>query len=299
MAPPFRATILGMTTSGTSGPGQVTPVPGQVTAALAPIPLRPLRRDAERNRQRILQAAAEVFTERGFAATLDDVARLAGVGVGTVYRRFPDKAALAGALFDERIDALITLAEQARDEPDAWAALVGFLERSAEMLTGDRGLRQLLMFAAHSHDRALYARDRMRPALTALLERAQAAGQVRADLRATDIPVIELMISAVAEYTQAVQPVIWRRYLALLLDALRPAGASPLREPPLSPDELVEVIRASPAGRQPPGPPERPATLLNAQVGPEHRVHAELADGGQVGMLDLVRAQERPGRGGR
>ncbi len=63
------------------------------------------------------------------------------------------------------------------------------------------------------------------------------------------------MVSAVAEYTQAVQPVIWRRYLALLLDALRPAGARPLPEPPLSADELVEVIRASPAGRQPPGPP--------------------------------------------
>ena len=114
-----------MTTSSTSGPGRVTPGPGRVTAALAPIPLRPLRRDAERNRQRILEAAAEVFTERGFAATLDDVARHAGVGVGTVYRRFPDKAALADALFDERIDALVTLAEQARDEPDAWAALVG------------------------------------------------------------------------------------------------------------------------------------------------------------------------------
>ena len=259
MPPPFRATILGMTTtSAGGGPGRVTPVQGRATAELAPIPLRPLRRDAERNRQRILVAAAQVFTERGFAATLDDVARQAGVGVGTVYRRFPDKASLAGALFDERIDALITLAEQARDEPDAWAALVAFLEGSAEMLTGDRGLRQLLMFAAHSHDRALYARDRMRPALTALLERAQAAGQVRADIRATDIPVIELMISAVADYTRPVQPVIWRRYLALMLDALRPAGARPLPEPPLSPDELVEVIRARPlAGRRPAGPPAR------------------------------------------
>ena len=229
------------------------------------------------------------------------MARHAGVGVGTVYRRFPDKASLAGALFDERIDALITLAEQARDEPDAWAALVAFLERSAEMLTGDRGLRQLLMFAAHSHDRALYARDRMRPALTALLERAQAAGQVRADIRATDIPVIELMISAVADYTRPVQPMIWRRYLALMLDALRPAGARPLPEPPLSPDELVEVIRARPlASRRASGPvPETRPLLaalpaLNAEVGAEHRVDAELAGRGQVGMLDLVHAEEGP-----
>src|SRR6266566_2146364 len=74
---------------------------------------RPLRRDAERNRQRILRAAAEVFTERGLQATLDDVARRAGVGVGTVYRRFPDKEALVEALFTERLDALAGFAELA------------------------------------------------------------------------------------------------------------------------------------------------------------------------------------------
>src|SRR5215472_4279290 len=97
---------------------------------LAPVPVRPLRRDAERNRQRILEAAAEVFTERGFAATLDEVARRAGVGVGTVYRRFPDKASLADALFTDRIDALVQLAERAQGEPDAWAGLTGFMEQA-------------------------------------------------------------------------------------------------------------------------------------------------------------------------
>src|SRR5580692_1255533 len=128
-------------------------------------PARTLRKDAERNRQRILEAAAEVFTERGFEATLDDVARHAGVGVGTVYRRFPDKGSLADALFMERIDALVALAEQAQAEPDAGAALVSFLERSGEMLVSNRGLRQILMFAAEGHDRGICARDRMRPAI--------------------------------------------------------------------------------------------------------------------------------------
>jgi AcrR family transcriptional regulator len=85
---------------------------------------RPLRRDAARNRQRILRAAAEVFTEHGLQASLDDVARHAGVGVGTVYRRFPDKEALAEALFEERLAALVGLAEQALAEPDAWVGLV-------------------------------------------------------------------------------------------------------------------------------------------------------------------------------
>src|SRR5215475_1323676 len=93
----------------------------------APAP-RPLRRDAERNRQLILRAASEVFTSRGLQASLDDVAQHAGVGVGTVYRRFPDKESLVEALFEERIQAIAALAEKALAEPDSWAAVVGFLE---------------------------------------------------------------------------------------------------------------------------------------------------------------------------
>jgi AcrR family transcriptional regulator len=215
-------------------------------------PGRLLRADAERNRQRILAAAAELFTERGLEPSLDDVARHAGVGVGTVYRRFPDKASLADALFDERIDALIALAEQAQAEPDAWAALVSFLERSGEMLVSNRGLRQILMFAAEGHDRGICARDRMRPAIESLIERAQADGQVRADLRPTDVPMIEFMVAAAAEYAWQVRPTVWRRYLALILDALRPASASgrPLPEPELSPDEMAEVMHSNPLSRR-------------------------------------------------
>jgi AcrR family transcriptional regulator len=215
-------------------------------------PGRLLRADAERNRQRILAAAAELFTERGLEPSLDDVARHAGVGVGTVYRRFPDKASLADALFDERIDALVALAEQAQAEPDAWAALVSFLERSGEMLVSNRGLRQILMFAAEGHDRGICARDRMRPAIESLIERAQADGQVRADLRPTDVPMIEFMVAAAAEYAWQVRPTVWRRYLALILDALRPASASgrPLPEPELSPDEMAEVMQSNPLSRR-------------------------------------------------
>jgi AcrR family transcriptional regulator len=225
----------------------------QAGAAGAGGPLQArLRADAERNRQRILEAAAEVFTERGFEATLDEVARRAGVGVGTVYRRFPGKAALAEALFTDRIDALVELAERAQGEPDAWAGLTGFLEQAAEMLAGDRGLRQLLMYAAaQGHDRGEYARDRMRPAVDCLLKRAQAEGRVRSDLAATDIPVIEFMLAAAAEYTRYVRPEVWRRYLALILDALCPAraSASALPEPELTPGEMVDVLNSNPISR--------------------------------------------------
>ena len=213
---------------------------------------RALRRDAERNRQRILDAAADVFTECGLEATLDDVARRAGVGVGTVYRRFPDKASLADAMFEERIDTLVHIAEQAQHEPDPWTALVSFLERAAEMLTADRGLRQIFMFAAQGHDHVGYARDRMRPVVAFLVERAQAAGQVRGDLAPTDVPIIEFMLGSISEYAREVRPAIWRRYLALMLDALRPArdGVGPLPEPELTPDEMVRVLHSNPVGRR-------------------------------------------------
>jgi AcrR family transcriptional regulator len=209
---------------------------------------RPLRKDAERNRQRILKAAAAVFTEQGLEATLDDVARHAGVGVATVYRRFPDKAALADALFEERIDTLAALATEAHEAEDPWEGLVSFMLTATEMLTTDKGLRQLLMFASHGHERVGYARDRMRPAIGKLVERAQAAGQVRPDLGATDIPVLEFMLGATAEYARDVRPDIWRRYLTLLLDALRPARTTwtPLPVPELSLDELTTAMRTSP-----------------------------------------------------
>jgi len=218
-----------------------------------PLHQRLLRRDAERNRQRILRAAAEVFTERGFEATLDEVAHRAGVGVGTVYRRFPDKASLAGALFEERIDALVEMAERAQEDPDAWAGLVTFLERSAEMLAGDRGLRQILLYAVEGHDRVTYARDRMRPAVGRLVKRAQADGRVRADLAATDIPIIEFMIAAIAEYTRYVRPDVWRRYLALIIDALCPARdhVTPLSEPELTPGEVVQTLKSNPVSQKP------------------------------------------------
>ena len=235
--------------------GEDDPQVSGVDGGLADGPGRPLRKDAERNRRRILKAAAEVFTERGLEASLDDVARHAGVGVGTVYRRFPDKTALADALFEERIDIMVELATEAYGADDPWEGLAGFMAAAAEMLSTDRGLRQILMFAPHGHKRVGYARSRMRPAVGKLVERAQAAGQVRPDLRATDIPVLEFMLGATAEYARDVRPDLWRRYLALLLDALRPSrtGYTELPVPELSPDELTTAMRSKPlSGARPP-----------------------------------------------
>jgi AcrR family transcriptional regulator len=187
---------------------------------------RPLRRDAERNRQRILAAAAEVLSERGLDATLDEVARAAGVGVGTVYRRFPDKESLIEELFRERIDAMVRAAEQALTEPDPWQALVSYLDFAISMMAGNMGLRQLLMFSTYGKERVCYARDQMRPVVTKLVARAQASGDLRPDFAGTDLKMIVFMISSVAEYASASRPDLWRRYLALILDGLSPTRDS-------------------------------------------------------------------------
>jgi AcrR family transcriptional regulator len=206
---------------------------------------RPLRRDAERNRQRILRAASAVLADRGLEASLDDVAHAAGVGVGTVYRRFSSKEALVEALFDQQLTALVTLGEHALAEPDPWTALVSFFEGAAEELTANRGLRQIFLFTNFVDDHASRTRDQIQPISAALVKRAQAAGVVRADLRPTDIPVTLLMLAAAADYTRPVRPDTWRRYLALFMDSLAPerTGTTSLPEPPLTPDELQHAMQ--------------------------------------------------------
>lgn len=214
--------------------------------APAPVTARPLRRDAERNRQAILRAAAEVIGERGLEASLDDVARRAGVGIGTVYRRFPCKEALTEALFAERLEALTAIAEQSLADPDPGAGLYRYLEDAAELLVADRGLRQILMFAPIGHDQACQARERLQPLVGRLIEHAQAARTVRGDLRASDIPPIMLMLAAAADYARPVRRDAWRRYLRLLADSLAPSRSEPtaLPEPALTPDELQLAMQA-------------------------------------------------------
>jgi AcrR family transcriptional regulator len=206
---------------------------------------RPLRRDAERNRQRILEAATEVFHERGLDVSLDEIARHAGVGVGTVYRRFRTKEELVEALFMSRLDQVAAIADQAFEASDPWSGLVSFMERMAEIMAGDLGLRQILMFATYGRDLVAVARERNAPLVERLVERAQAAGQLRSDLRQTDIVFIVFVLTEAAQLAQAASPGIWRRYLALILDGMRPAraGVTPLPVPALLPGEMEKSMR--------------------------------------------------------
>jgi AcrR family transcriptional regulator len=186
-----------------------------------------------------------VFNERGLEVSLDEIARHAGVGVGTVYRRFRTKEELVEALFMDRLDTIAAIADDALNKPDPWDGLVSFMERLAEIMAGDLGLRQILMFATYGRDLVTIARQRNAPLVERLVERAQAAGQLRADLRQTDIIFIVFMLTDATQLANGVNPAIWRRYLTLILDGMRPArdGATPLPVPALLPGEMEESMR--------------------------------------------------------
>lgn len=208
--------------------------------------IRPLRKDAERNRLRILQAAREVFAEQGLGATLDDVARHAGVGVGTVYRRFPDKDALIDAVLEERIGELVALAEQGAAAPDAWEGLTFFLREGLSLQARDRGLKEIACSTGRGHERIARMRERIGPVVEGLLRRAQADGAVRADLEVTDVPMLQFMVGHIVDYARDVDPELWRRYHAILIDGLRPARAepAPLPRPALDAGQLDRAMSA-------------------------------------------------------
>src|SRR5215217_7526049 len=159
----------------------------------------PLRADAERNRERILDAAREVFADRGLDVTLDEIARHAGVGVGTAYRRFPNKDALIEAMMVERIGELGAIARQCLDEPDPWRGIAGFFEQALALMTADRGLKDVLFSPGRGRERVAHARGALAPIVEQLVQRAVAAGAVRAELSTSDVPVINFMLHTVVD----------------------------------------------------------------------------------------------------
>jgi AcrR family transcriptional regulator len=182
----------------------------------------PLRADAERNRQRLLVAAKELFATRGLHVTLDDIARHAGVGTGTAYRRFPNKDALIEALMVDRIHEIGAIARESLDDPDPWRALAGFFERALALQAADRGLKDILWTSGHGREQVVHARRAIAPPVNKLVARAVEAGVVRADMATSDVPVINYMLNFLIDFSRAVEPDLYKRYLAIVLDGLKP-----------------------------------------------------------------------------
>ena len=213
---------------------------------------RPLRRDAERNRRRILDATRSLVAEVGLEISHDDIARAADVGVGTVYRRFPDKQALFDELFDERVDDVVELAERAREVDDPWEGLCAFIVGNLELQARDQGLKEMMLGAGRVSELARRAQQRIGAAVGELVHRAHASGQLRADVTVEDFPLVQIMVGAVMENASTVDPQLWRRALALVLDGYR-ADARPERLPgsAASPEQIERIL-----GRW--RPPRRP-----------------------------------------
>jgi AcrR family transcriptional regulator len=202
----------------------------------------PRRKDAERNRRRLLVAAREVFRDRGVAATLNDVAHHAGLGVGTVYRHFANKEELIDALFDDMVTTVDGYVQEAAAEPDAWLGLTRALRQVCEVQAFDRGLREVMLGTGRGPERQRQMRDRVAPTVDAVVARAQEQGTLRADVVPADFPILQLMVGAVTDHIG--QPGLWRRYLAIVIDGLRarPGEPSPLPDLPVSEDAMQDAI---------------------------------------------------------
>ncbi len=182
---------------------------------------RPLRADARRNHQRILDVAREVFAERGVEAQIDDVAARAGVGVGTVYRHFPTKEALMGELLRQKFRIFADTAQGALgEEGEPFEVLAEVLRRNAEVCARDAAVQHALSGAGdHIWARAEQEREDLMASVQELVARAQQAGTLRANVSAADIPMIMCGVSATM--TQNFPGFDWRRHLELAIDMLR------------------------------------------------------------------------------
>jgi AcrR family transcriptional regulator len=193
---------------------------------------RPLRADAKLNRDRIVTAAAELFAARGLSAPLEDVAARAGVGVATLYRRFPARADLLAAVFERNITGYTRVVDKALAAPSAWDGFCALVVELCELQAGDAGLRDLLTteFPASSdvEQRTGEALDKLRT----LVARAQDQGSLRPDVTAGDVVVLLLANAGVLKTTGDAAPGAWRRFAALMLDAFGARPGTPLPEAP-------------------------------------------------------------------
>ncbi|GHE39119.1 TetR/AcrR family transcriptional regulator [Streptomyces capitiformicae] len=217
----------------------------------------PRRRDAQRNRELLVAAAHEVFTEQGLDAPLDVIARRAGVGNATLYRHFPTRAALIDAVFHDQLTDTMAAGERLRNAPDAWSGLTEYLRAVFGTLAADRGTNDLMtthvqgvgaLDAVHAHNRRT---------LELLLARGRDEGTVRPDVTTEDVLfALAALGRAVPALTAATAPDAWQRPLALLLDGLRATTSpepSPLPGPALTATQLGDVLRELGPHRAPKG----------------------------------------------
>ncbi len=196
-----------------------------------PTATRPLRADAERNLRALLDAAREAFAQRGLGVSVDEIAKRAGVGKGTVFRRFPTKEHLISAILVDRLEEAERIGAELLDHADAGAALHELMCAGAALQARDRGFFESVAKAARADEQLHDAKQRLISVTAALLARAQEEGTVRADVTAEDILMLECASVQAAAPFQEQSPELWRRYLDLAFDGLRAGAAHQLSHP--------------------------------------------------------------------
>ena len=203
---------------------------------------RRLRADAERNKAAIVAAAREVFAEHGLEAPLEEIAQRAGVGIATLYRRFPAREQLVAAALIEKVTQYADAASEATAASDPWAGFVGYVRRICELQAADRGLSDLLSMTLAADERIEHLRSTANAQVVSLIERAKAAGRLRADFVGEDLLLLLIASAAVGQATRADAPDTWRRFVALVLDAFERKDAPPLPAAP-STEQMVAAMR--------------------------------------------------------
>jgi AcrR family transcriptional regulator len=204
---------------------------------------RPLRRDAQRNRDAIVAAARQVFCDHGLEAPLEEIARRAGVGIATLYRRFPSRVELLDAVLTDNLQAHVEAAEQALAMDDPWEGFSFYLEQTCRLQAADRGLNDVMGMRFPRATAVEAAKSRLYELAGQVVDRAQQSGQLRADLTLEDLAFLTWGNARILPAVRAAgAPEAWRRYLGLLLDGFRADRASPLPQPPLSPRQVHRAM---------------------------------------------------------
>jgi AcrR family transcriptional regulator len=201
----------------------------------------PLRRDAQANRDRIVEAARSCFAAEGLGVPVEQIAQRAGVGMGTLYRRFPTKADLIDAVLEDAFEGFVAAASEALEAEDAWRGFSGFFEHAIALHAANWGLKDTMTTGARGKQHAESLRKRLEPLVEQLIERAQAQGTLRADFATEDVALVFWSAGRVIEASSEVAPELWRRQLGLMLDGLRAEAATPLPQPPLTRRQLDRV----------------------------------------------------------
>jgi AcrR family transcriptional regulator len=201
-----------------------------------------LRADARRNRAAILATARQAFARDGLQTSLDEIAKRAGVGSGTLYRHFPTRDDLVAAVFTERMAENVALVEEARENPDPWEAFAGYLRATCRAQAADQGLADL--FARGHRGKDLSAlRARALAGLVALIDAAKAVGELREDFTTEDVVLLMMANAGLVERAGSAAAAASERFVALALDGFRAAGATPAPPAPSPRTMTIAILR--------------------------------------------------------